>query len=167
MADKEPGWERFLQERGVWDSKREQDDLYLRFLKLRDKTFPAAPAACWPQLFQCLANLEDCFVVGEAMGVVHDHPFVFTVQDPTPFVQRPLPAPPQAAEWLRQKFERDCEIGRLRRMRRGCEPDPTFVSNVVLVPKKGAWRECANLVQANGRIKPAVHPVPDCMAVLT
>ena len=75
--------------------------------------------------------------------------------------------PPEAAEWLRQKFERDCEIGRLRRVKRGHEPDPTFVFNVVLVPKKGAWRECANLVQANGRIKPAVHPVPDCIAVLT
>ena len=68
MADKELGWEQFLQERGVWDSKREEDDLYLHFLKLRDKMFPAAPAACWPQLFQCLANLEHCFVVGEAMG---------------------------------------------------------------------------------------------------
>ena len=57
----------------------------MRYLKLHDKTFPAAPAAAWPLLYQCLAQLEDCFVVGEAMGVVHDHPFVFDVVDPSPF----------------------------------------------------------------------------------
>ena len=40
------------------------------------------------------------------------------------------------------------------------------MSSVVLVPKRDSWRECANLVQANGRIKHAVHPVPDCATVL-
>ena len=61
------------------------DDLYLRFLKLSHKTFPAAPKQCSPALYQCLAKLEMCFVAGEAMGVVYDHPFEFTVHDATPF----------------------------------------------------------------------------------
>lgn len=51
-------------------------------------------------------------------------------------------------------------------MLRGKEDDPTFVSNLLLVPKKDAWREVANLVTVNTRIGQAVHPVPDCMTVL-
>ena len=54
----------------------------------------------------------------------------------------------------------------MRRVERGKEPDPVFTSNVVLVPKRDAWRECANLVAVNTRIAPAVHPVPDCQATL-
>ena len=74
-----------MKENGIWDDCISADDLYLRFLKLSDKTFPAAPKQCWPALYQCLAKLEMCFVAGEAMGVVHDHPFEFTVHDATPF----------------------------------------------------------------------------------
>ena len=100
------------------------------------------------------------------MGVVHDHPFVFEVVDDTPFALPPLRAAPAAEDWLRDKVARDCEIGRLRKVVRGQEKDPTFVSNMILVPKKGAWREVANLVQANTRLASPVHPIPDCMAIL-
>ena len=72
------------------------------------------------------------------MWVVHKHPFHFEVLDPTPLAQKPLHYPAKGGEWLSQKFARDCKIGRLRHVRRGREPDPTFTSNVVLVPKKGA-----------------------------
>ena len=100
------------------------------------------------------------------MGVVHDHPFHFEVLDPTTLVQKPLHYPASGGEWLHQKFVRDSEIGQLRRMRRGREPDPVFTSNVVLVLKKGAWQKCANLVAVNTRIAPAIHPVPDCQVTL-
>ena len=85
MATKHEGWETFLQEQGVWDSGKMEEELYLRYLKLYDKTFPTAPEEAWPLLFQCLAHLEECFVVGKAMGVVHEHLFMFKVVDPTPF----------------------------------------------------------------------------------
>ena len=38
---------------------------------------------------------------------------------------------------------------------------------MILVPKKEAWREVANLVQANTRIASAAHPIPDCMTILS
>ena len=41
-----------------------------------------------------------------------------------------------------------------------------FTSNVVLVPKKDAWRECANLVVVNTCIAPTIHPVTNCQAKL-
>ena len=78
----------------------------------------------------------------------------------------PLRAAPAAEDWLRDKVARDCEIGRLRRIVRGRERDPTFVSNMILVPKQDHWREVANLVQANTRIARPVHPLPDCMTIL-
>ena len=37
---------------------------------------------------------------------------------------------------------------------------------MVLVPKKAAWQECANLVAVNIHIAPAIHPVPDCQVTL-
>ena len=98
---KVPGWQGFLHRWGIWDPQMSHDDLYVRFLKLQDKMFPAAPRAQWPALYQCLAHLEQCFVVGEAMGVVHDHPFHFEVLDPAPFAQKPLHYPAGGAEWLR------------------------------------------------------------------
>ena len=104
--------------------------------------------------------------MGEAMGVVHEHPFVFEVEDPTPFAQVPMQAAPAVEDWLRDKVARDCKIGRLHRIVRGRERDPTFVSNMILVPKWDHWREVANLVQANMRIAHPVHPLPDFMTIL-
>ena len=121
MAIKREGWETFLQERGVWDSSKMEDELYLRYLKFYNKTLPAALEDAWPLLFQCLTHLEEWFVVGKAMGVMHEHPLVFEVVDPTPFVQVPLWTTPVAEDWLREKVTRDCEIGCLGKVVRGQE----------------------------------------------
>ena len=136
MALKREGWQLFLQTQGVWDETKTEDDLYIRYLKLHDKTFPAVPAAAWPLLYQCITQLEDCFIMGEAMGVVHEHPFMFEVVDPTPFAQVPMQAAPAVEDWLWDKVARDCKIGHLCRIVRGKERDPTFVSNMILVPKQ-------------------------------
>ena len=114
MAEKAPGWQDFLCRWGIWDQQKNDDDLYIHYLRFKDKTFPAAPREQCPALFQCLAHLEQCFVVGEAMGVVHDHPFHFKVLHPTPLAHKPLHYPASGGEWLCQKFAQDCKIGRLR-----------------------------------------------------
>ena len=105
-------------------------------------------------------------MVGEAMRVVHDHLFHFEVLDPNPLVQKPLHYHASGEEWLRQKFAQNCEIGRLRHVQRGREADPVFTTNMVLVPKKGAWQEFADLVVVNTCIAPAIYPVPDCQVTL-
>ena len=83
---------------------------------MHDKTFPAAPEKAWPLLFQYLAHLKECFVVGKVMEVMHQHPFVFEVVDPTPFTQAPLSGAPVAKDWLREKVAWDCEIGCLHKV---------------------------------------------------
>ena len=114
MAVKKEGWQQFLRAQGVWDETKMEDDLYIRYLKLNNQTFPAVPAAARPLLYQCLAQLEDCFVVGEAMGIVHERPFVLKVVDPTPFDQVLMQASPAAKGWLWDKVARNCEISHLR-----------------------------------------------------
>jgi len=45
------------------------------------------------------------------------------------------------------------------------DPDPTFIQGLVLVKggqSQQEYRACLNLVEANTRIMPAHHPVPDC-----
>ena len=38
---------------------------------------------------------------------------------------------------------------------------------MILIPKKDAWHEVANLVQTDNRIASAAHPIPDCMTILS
>ena len=91
---------------------------------------------------------------------------MFEVVDPTPFAQVPMQAAPAVKDWLRDKVARNCEIGRLCQIVRGRERDPTFVSNMILVPKRDHWREVANLLQANSHIAHPVHLLPNCMTIL-
>ena len=105
----------------MWDNSKTEDELYLRYLKLYDKTFPAAPENAWPLLFQCLSHLEECFMVVKARGVMQEHLFVFVVVDLTPFMQVTLRVMPVAEDWLQEKVIRDCEIGCLCKVVRGRE----------------------------------------------
>ena len=43
VAEKESGWQDFLRRWGIWDQQKNDDDLYICYLKFKDKTFPAAP----------------------------------------------------------------------------------------------------------------------------
>ena len=61
-----------------------------------------------------------------------------------------------------------CDKGVVRKLQVG-EPEPLFVSNIVLV--RGAqsgqdYRACANLVEVNARTRPPAHPIPDCRQVI-
>ena len=52
VAEKEPGWQDFLRKWGIWDQQKNDEDLYIRYLKFKDKTFPTAPREQWPVLKQ-------------------------------------------------------------------------------------------------------------------
>ncbi len=57
----------------------------------------------------------------------------------------------------------------MRKVIKGKEPDPKFVTNVVLVKggqSQTEYRLCGNFVQPNMRIKPPAHPMIDCRACL-
>lgn len=61
------------------------------------------------------------------------------------------------------------KLGVLREVVKGQEPDPTFVTNVVLVAggqSQQDYRLCGNFVQPNTRIKPPAHPLIDCQSAL-
>ena len=65
--------------------------------------FEAVPRGEWYRLFADLAALEECFVVGSALGAVHEHPFMFDLVEPKgPVRSKPIIYPPKARKWLRE-----------------------------------------------------------------
>ena len=72
-------------------------------------------------------------MVGSGIGLVPQFPFSFDMLDKRPIRQRPFPYAKEQREWLKQYMDKQCELGVLRKVRRGVDPDPTFVQSVVLV----------------------------------
>ena len=53
-------------------------------MKLKDVTFQTVDKAEWSEYFHDLLEVEVGLVFGDAIGCVGEHPFKFTVLDPTP-----------------------------------------------------------------------------------
>ena len=53
--------------------------------------------------------------------------------DPTPFRQKAIPYSKAEREWIREYVRGMEELGLVRRLRSGVDPDPEGVSSVVLV----------------------------------
>ena len=43
VVEKEPGWQDYLCKWGIWDQQKNDKNLYICYLKFKDKTYPAAP----------------------------------------------------------------------------------------------------------------------------
>ena len=100
--EKEPGWQDWLASQGILDLELTEQQSYLRYLKFHKMTFPAVPRDKWYHLFADLALLEQCFVVGGAIGEVHEFPFVFDLVEPDkPIRAKPIVYPPHARQWLK------------------------------------------------------------------
>ena len=74
-------------------------------------------------------------MVGTAIGHVPDLPSTFAVLDPTPIRCRYPCQLPKRYAWLARYMEEQCQMGIYTRVLRLKEPDPVFLSRMVLVPK--------------------------------
>lgn len=164
---RDDGWREFLGENGLWDERLGEWRLYQRYLWLHKLEFPAAPKEMWPRLYQDLLRVEAGLVYGDAIGLVAEHPFRFTVEDGTPIRQKPRPLPARERQWVREYVGAQEALGILKKVPPGGE-EPVFAVNAVLV--KGGqsqqdYRLCANLVEPNNRVAPSAQPLVDCEAV--
>lgn len=77
--------------------------------------------------------------------------------------------PPEKRRWIRNYMQAQCRLGVFREIICGMEPNPDFVSAVVLVANGQSqqdYRLCVNLAQVNTRIELPAHPMPDCASVI-
>ena len=92
----------------LYDSGLTEEAAYLRYSKFKGWTFPVVPRGDWHYFYRDLAYLEECFVVGSAIGSVPDLPFTFQVSDSTPIRCRYPRQPPERHEWLAAYMEEQC-----------------------------------------------------------
>ena len=105
----------------------------------------------------------------QRIGRVTRRKFVINVRDQRPFQQRPIQYPAPACAWLDKYTSKQCELGVMRRVVQGVDPDPTFTCSVVLVPKGQSgqeYRMCANVTEVNARTILPVYNIPDMQTVV-
>jgi len=117
------------------------------------------------RFYRDLLPLENGLVYGSKIGRVDRFAYSFAVSDPRPIRHKAFNFPRRERKWVHEYTRTQCELGVLRRLTPGVDPDPTFIQGLVLV--KGGqsqqdYRACLNLVEANTRIRPTHHPMPDC-----
>ena len=84
MRKPDPGWQDWLRKNALWDDNLDERAAYTRYYKFHKVTFDALPPERWPTFYKRLAEMEELFVVGDAIGEVPGHPFTFEVMDKTP-----------------------------------------------------------------------------------
>ena len=84
MKKPDLGWQEWLQKNSLWDDNLNERAAYTRYYKFHKVKFDALPPERWPTFYKRLAEMEDLFVVGDAIGEVPGQPFVFEVMDKTP-----------------------------------------------------------------------------------
>ena len=103
------------------------------------------------------------------MGQVEAFPFKIDVTDlSTPIQEKPITYDSNARAWLKDYLADQCTKGVVRKLQVG-EPDPLFLSSIVLVRGQQSgqdYRACANLVAVNARTCPPAYPIPDCCQVV-
>jgi hypothetical protein len=93
VHDKEDGWQEFLQKYEIFDASMSEDQLYLRYLKFKDVTFPLVAQEDWHLFFNDLLLLEKGLVFGNCIGESNVLPFNFEVNSDIPIRSKPIPYP--------------------------------------------------------------------------
>ena len=109
-----------------------EKDAYQRYMKFKDVDTGEASASQRREFLRSLLPLEQGLVYGDSIGEVPDYGFKFTVSDPTPIRDKPMPYKKEERQWIREYISNQVELGLLEEVRPG-DPDPTFIVNCVLV----------------------------------
>ena len=64
------GWQDWLQKNQIWDENMSEQAAFTRYYKFHKIKFDAIPETQWPTYYRKLAELEELFVVGDAIGEV-------------------------------------------------------------------------------------------------
>jgi hypothetical protein len=76
------------------------DELYLRYLKLKEVTFGIVPEDEWHKYYNDLLEVEKYLVFGNSIGEAREYPFIFTVENTDPIRKRATPLPKEARDWV-------------------------------------------------------------------
>jgi hypothetical protein len=76
------------------------DQLYLRYHKFKELTFPAIPKTDWNRCFQDLVTIEEGLVFGDAIGKCDALPFTFEVENKEPIRSKPIMYAKAEREWI-------------------------------------------------------------------
>lgn len=155
VTNKDENWKEWLAKYDIYSTELNEDQLYLRYQKLKDVTFPMLKEEYWPMFMKDLVMLETGLVFGEAIGECDILPFKFEVTNSAPIRNKPIPYPKEEREWINNYCRSQVELGVMKEIVRGVDKEPAFICNVVLV-KEGQsqqkFRFCGNFPPANQRI---------------
>ena len=70
---------------------------------------------------------------GDAIGLCSKYPFHFKVTDPEPILSKPIPYAKPQREFLKEYMREQCDLGVMKEIIKGKDPDPIFVVGIVLV----------------------------------
>ena len=84
----------------MYDSQLNEQELYLRYLKLKDVKFGIVPEEQWHKYYNDLLEVENYLVFGSSIGEVKQYPFIFTVENTEPIRKKPTPLPKEARDWV-------------------------------------------------------------------
>ena len=93
-------WWEWLAERGLDDPSYSLQELHMRYQRFHKIKFGLIPPEEYVRYFRELIPIEQGLVYGDAIGSVTEFPFMFSVQDPTPIRQRPIPYSRVEREWI-------------------------------------------------------------------
>ena len=79
----------------------DEDQLYRRYEKFKDITFPLIPEERWHLLFKDLVSIEEGLVYGDAIGKCDVLPFSFEMhQDTVPVKSKPIMYSKNERDWI-------------------------------------------------------------------
>jgi hypothetical protein len=99
-TDKEDGWKEWLQEYCIYDESKSNDEMYLRYMKLKDITFPLMPKSHWGYLFRDLVSIEEGLVFGDAIGCCDTLPFRFDIVGDECIRSKPIMYAKEERDWI-------------------------------------------------------------------
>ena len=87
-------WQEWLRKNKLWDEGMDECVAFMHYYNFHKVIFDAIPQEQWPTYYHRLADMEDLFVVGHAIGEVPGQPFCFKVMDKTPICLKLRAYPP-------------------------------------------------------------------------
>ena len=94
MCKPPSNWQEWLRKNKLWDEGMDERAAFTRYYKFHKVTFDAIPQEQWPTSYHCLADMEDLFIFGHAIGEVPGQPLCFKVMDKTPICLKLRAYPP-------------------------------------------------------------------------
>lgn len=132
VQQKDDDWREWLQKFGLWGDDRGEDANYLRYRQFKGLDLGVIPSGERGPYYRDMLPLERGLVFGDAIGLVPEFPFRFSVLDATPIKQRPIAYCAGERQWIREYMEGQEALGVVKRVLPG-EEEPVFVVGAILV----------------------------------